>query len=153
MVVTALHLLQVLVWGAYRAPRELNWIVGLLLMLVVVAFAMTGFGLPWDQKGYWAKLVETSIAGTVPLVGRLIERVVQGGGAYGNYTVTHLYTVHVFVLPAAAGVAAAAAPVPGAAPPADAALVADARRMPPAAPAGTGRARRSGTRWDRPSPS
>jgi ubiquinol-cytochrome c reductase cytochrome b subunit len=100
MVVTALHLLQVLVWGAYRAPRELNWIAGLLLMLVVVGFVMTGFGLPWDQKGYWAKLVETSIAGTVPLVGRLIERVVQGGGTYGNYTVIHLYTVHVFVLPA-----------------------------------------------------
>jgi ubiquinol-cytochrome c reductase cytochrome b subunit len=101
IVVTALHLLQVLVWGAYRAPREVNWIVGLLLMLVVMGFAITGFGLPWDQQGYWAKVVETSIAGTVPLVGPLLERVIQGGSAYGNYTVTRLYSVHVFVLPAA----------------------------------------------------
>ena len=61
---------------------------------------MTGFGLPWDQKGYWAKQVETSIAGSVPLVGAVIERVIQGGGVYGNYTVTRLYSVHVFVLPA-----------------------------------------------------
>jgi ubiquinol-cytochrome c reductase cytochrome b subunit len=100
IVVAALHLVQVLVWGAYRAPRELNWIVGVLLLVVVVAFSMTGFGLPWDQRGYWAKQVETSIAGSVPLVGGVIERVIQGGGIYGNYTVTRLYSVHVFVLPA-----------------------------------------------------
>lgn len=101
IVVSGLHLLQVLVWGAYRAPRELNWIVGLVMLLLVLGFAITGFGLPWDQKGYWAKQVETSVVGTVPLVGAPMARVLQGGGAYGNYTVTHFYSLHVFVLPAA----------------------------------------------------
>ena len=101
VVVTSLHLLQVLVMGAYRAPRELNWIVGLVMLLLVVVSAMTGYGLPWDQKGYWAKLVETSILGTTPVIGGLAEKVAQGGGAYGNYTVTHIYTVHALLLPGA----------------------------------------------------
>jgi ubiquinol-cytochrome c reductase cytochrome b subunit len=101
VVVSALHLLQVLVWGAYKAPRELNWLVGLVMLLLVVLFAMTGYGLPWDQKGYWAKLVETSIVGTTPGVGPALEKIAQGGSAYGNYTVTHIYALHVFVLPAA----------------------------------------------------
>lgn len=101
IVVTGLHFLQVLIAGAYRAPRELNWIVGLLMFLLVLGLAITGYGLPWDQKGYWAKLVETGIVGQTPLVGALLEKVAQGGGAYGNYTVTRLHTVHVLVLPAA----------------------------------------------------
>jgi ubiquinol-cytochrome c reductase cytochrome b subunit len=100
IVVTGLHLLQVLVTGAYRAPRELNWIVGVVLLLLVVVSTITGYGLPWDQKGYWAKLVETGIVGQTPLLGGLLEKVAQGGGAYGNYTVTHFYAVHVFLLPA-----------------------------------------------------
>lgn len=101
MVVAAvLHFLQVLFAGAYKAPREGNWVVGLILLLLTVGFCITGFGLPWDQKGYWAKLVETSIVGTTPLVGPLLEPLLQGGSAYGNYTVTHLFAVHALVLPA-----------------------------------------------------
>jgi len=101
MVVAAgLHFLHVLFAGAYKAPREGNWVIGLVLLLLTVGFCITGFGLPWDQKGYWAKLVETSIVGTVPLLGPTLERVLQGGPAYGNYTVTHLFAAHAFLLPA-----------------------------------------------------
>jgi ubiquinol-cytochrome c reductase cytochrome b subunit len=100
LVVAGLHFLQVLVAGAYKAPREGNWVVGLILMLLTVGFCITGYGLPWDQKGYWAKLVESSIVGTIPLVGPTFEKVLQGGPAYGNYTVTHLFGVHALVLPA-----------------------------------------------------
>jgi ubiquinol-cytochrome c reductase cytochrome b subunit len=99
IVVSVLHLLQVVIFGAYRAPREANWIVGLVLFALVLLFCMSGFGLPWDQKGYWARLVETGILGTAPAPGPALERLVQGGGSYGNFTVVHLFAVHALVLP------------------------------------------------------
>lgn len=100
IVLSGLHMLAMVLLGAYKKPRELNWIVGILLLLLLLGFALSGYGLPWDQAGYWAKLVETSILGATPVVGPLLERVVQGGSQYGNYTVVHFYAVHVFVLPA-----------------------------------------------------
>jgi ubiquinol-cytochrome c reductase cytochrome b subunit len=100
MVVAALHFLQVLLAGAYKAPREGNWLVGLALFGLVAAFCISGYGLPWDQKGYWAKRVETSILGTMPLMGPSLEKILQGGSAYGNYTVAHFFTLHALVLPA-----------------------------------------------------
>src|SRR5262249_48665069 len=99
IVVTGLHLLQVLLFGAYKAPRELNWIVGLGLLGVVVALALSGYLLPWDQKGYWAKLVEATILGSTPLVGPALQRLVQGGSAFGNLTLTHAFAAHALVLP------------------------------------------------------
>ena len=66
IVVAGAHLLQVLVFGAYRRPREMNWIVGLALFALCVLFALSGYLLPWDQKGYWAKLVEATITGARP---------------------------------------------------------------------------------------
>jgi ubiquinol-cytochrome c reductase cytochrome b subunit len=98
--VSALHLVQVVIWGAHRAPRELNWLVGLAMLGLVLAAAITGHGLPWDQAGYWAKLVEAGIVGEIPLVGPQLVRVLQGGDGLGSYTVTHLYAAHVALLPA-----------------------------------------------------
>ena len=97
VVLTCIHLAQVLIFGAYKAPREMNWIVGVLMMGMVLAFALTGYLLPWDQKGYWATQVATSIIGTSPVIGTLL----QGGSLYGNYTLTHFYTLHTYVLPGA----------------------------------------------------
>ena len=99
----ALHLLQVVLWGAYRAPREVNWWLGLVLMALVFAFALTGYLLPWDQKGYWATQVATSLLGETPLVGDWLRRVLQGGGDYGNLTLTHFYALHTILLPATVG--------------------------------------------------
>ncbi len=108
VLVSGLHFLQVVLSGAYRPPRDANWLVGLALFGLVLLFAITGYGLPWDQKGYWAKLVETSIMGTAPVLGRTIEKLAQGGSAYGNYTVTRFFTIHAFVLSTAtAGLVAA----------------------------------------------
>ncbi len=101
IVVAGLHLLQVLVFGAYRRPRELNWMLGLALFGLTVFFALSGYLLPYDQKGYWAKLVEATIAGSAPLVGGAVQQVIQGGSAFGNLTITHAYAVHALVLPAA----------------------------------------------------
>jgi ubiquinol-cytochrome c reductase cytochrome b subunit len=101
IVVTALHLGQVMLFGAYRAPREVNWIVGLGMLGLVALFALTGYLLPWDQKGYWAKLVEVTIMANTPVVGAALAQLVQGGSAFGNYTLTHVFAVHTYVLPGA----------------------------------------------------
>lgn len=102
VVVVVVHMIQVVVAGAYRAPREFNWWIGLALGGLVLAFALTGYLLPWDQKGYWATQVATGIMGSVP-GGADMQQVLQGGSEYGNLTLTRFYAVHVFVLPLALG--------------------------------------------------
>jgi ubiquinol-cytochrome c reductase cytochrome b subunit len=94
------HLLQVALYGAYRSPREVSWLSGLLLLLLTLGFALTGYLLPWDQKGYWATQVATSILGATPVIGQTLQTLLQGGPQYGNLTLTHFYALHVFVLPA-----------------------------------------------------
>jgi ubiquinol-cytochrome c reductase cytochrome b subunit len=102
VIVTVLHFLQVVLAGAYRRPRELNWLTGLAMGGLVLAFALTGYLLPWDQKGYWATQVATGIMGTVP-GGEPMRILLQGGTEYGNLTLTRFYALHVFVLPLGLG--------------------------------------------------
>jgi quinol-cytochrome oxidoreductase complex cytochrome b subunit/cytochrome c2 len=101
VIVAALHLGQTLLFGAYRKPRELTWMVGVVLLLLLLGFALTGYLLPWDQRGYWATRVATSMAGTTPVVGGALERVAQGGDGYGTLTLTRFYAIHAIVLPLA----------------------------------------------------
>ncbi|MEO8878592.1 MAG: cytochrome b N-terminal domain-containing protein, partial [Polyangiaceae bacterium] len=93
------HLFQVAIFGAYKRPREVNWWLGLMLMALTLAFALTGNPLRWDQKGYWAMRVETSIVGTMPF-GAQIQALLQGGSDYGSLTLTRFHALHVAVLPA-----------------------------------------------------
>jgi ubiquinol-cytochrome c reductase cytochrome b subunit len=95
----ALHFLQVVIDGAYRAPREINFWVGLILMQIVFAMALTGYLLPWDQKGYWATKVATSMISLVPGIGPTLERLVVGGSEYGHHTLTRFFALHAGVLP------------------------------------------------------
>jgi ubiquinol-cytochrome c reductase cytochrome b subunit len=99
--VILVHVTQTFVWGAYKKPRELVWLSGVALLLLVQGFHFTGFVLPWDQKGYWATEVGTSIIKTTPLVGDLLMRVICGGEELGALTLSHFYAVHVLILPAA----------------------------------------------------
>jgi ubiquinol-cytochrome c reductase cytochrome b subunit len=99
MVLLPLHLIQVVWAGAYRCPRELLWWLGLALMFLLMAFALTGYLLPWDQKGYWHARVATNIMGSAPLVGPYLLKVLIGGTDYGNQTVTRFYGLHVGILP------------------------------------------------------
>ncbi len=69
VILLGVHMLQVATFGAYKKPRELTWWLGLALLATTIGFALTGYLLPWDQKGYWATRVATNIAGTVPIVG------------------------------------------------------------------------------------
>ncbi len=100
VVLLALHLLQVVIDGAYRAPREVNFWLGLVLMLIVLGMALTGYLLPWDQKGYWATRVATNLAGLVPLVGPALQQLVVGGPDYGHHTLTRFFALHAGFLPA-----------------------------------------------------
>jgi ubiquinol-cytochrome c reductase cytochrome b subunit len=99
MVLLLLHFLQVLVAGAYRPPREVNWWLGLLLLVLTVGFGHTGYQLPWDQKGYWATKVVTNIIGGAPYIGPYLKTVVVGGTEYGNQTLSRFYGLHVGFLP------------------------------------------------------
>jgi quinol-cytochrome oxidoreductase complex cytochrome b subunit/mono/diheme cytochrome c family protein len=93
------HLVQVFVWGAYKKPRELTWIVGVLLLVCTVGLAFTGYLLPWDQKAYWATKVGLGILSTTPGIGDGLRTLLQGGPEMGNLTLTRFFTIHTFILP------------------------------------------------------
>jgi ubiquinol-cytochrome c reductase cytochrome b subunit len=101
MVLLALHMLQVVIAGAHLPPREVNWWLGLALLGVTFGLSLTGYLLPWDQKGYWATRVATNIARTTPVIGDFLKRLLIGGDDYGNHTLTRFYALHVSVLPLA----------------------------------------------------
>lgn len=100
VIAVGLHMLQVIVYGAYKRPREVTWWIGVMLLGLILAFALTGYLLPWDQTGYWATKVATGIAGETPVAGQEVQAALQGGNEYGNLTLTRFYALHVFVLPA-----------------------------------------------------
>jgi ubiquinol-cytochrome c reductase cytochrome b subunit len=99
VVLLVLHLVQVVIDGAYRAPREINFWIGLILMQLVLAMSLTGYLLPWDEKGYWATKVATNMLALVPLVGEPLQRLIVGGSEYGHHTLTRFFALHAGVLP------------------------------------------------------
>jgi quinol-cytochrome oxidoreductase complex cytochrome b subunit len=99
VVLVFLHMVRVFVHAAYRKPRELNWVVGVGLLMLTLGFGFTGYLLPWDQKAYWATNVGLNIVSTVPLVGSRIADLLRGGPALGSLTLLRFYGLHVFVLP------------------------------------------------------
>ncbi len=99
VVAIGLHMLQVFLYGAYKPPRELMWMVGVVLFLLVMAFAFTGYLLPWDQTAYWATQVGINMVGTVPLVGEFLVRVLRGGETLGALTLSRFFAIHVLFLP------------------------------------------------------
>ena len=101
VILVVLHMIRVILYGAYKYPREVTWITGVVLLLVVVGFGFTGYLLPWDQKAFWATTVGTEIAGTPPGIGDWILRVIRGGEELSAITLARFFGVHVWVLPAA----------------------------------------------------
>ena len=102
IIMVLLHMARVYWTGSYRAPRELNWIVGVLMLLIVLFLSLTGYLLPWDTKAYFATEVTIKIAGSAPpaWLGAAIREVLQGGPVVGPPTLQRFFTLHVFVLPA-----------------------------------------------------
>lgn len=99
VLLVALHLARTFWFGAYKKPRELNWLVGVILLILVLGFGFTGYLLPWDQKAYWATVVGTKTGGALPVVGAASEKLLAGGASVGAYTLTRFYTLHVVLLP------------------------------------------------------
>ena len=95
-----IHMLRVFFTGAYKAPRELNWVTGVVLLLITLGFGFTGYLLPWDQKAYWATKVGTDIAGSVPVMGHFLLVSLRGGDQISAATLGRFFTLHVLVLPA-----------------------------------------------------
>src|SRR6267142_711258 len=100
VIAAVVHMLRVVAFGSYKKPRELNWVVGVLLLLIILAFALTGYLLPWDQKAYWATTVTLNIARSVPLAGNVVSGLLKGGTDLGALTLMRWYAAHVFLLPA-----------------------------------------------------
>ena len=100
VVAAVIHLLRVFLLGSYKAPREVTWLSGVLMLLVILAFALTGYLLPWDQKGYWATTVTINIARSSPLAGEFLASVMRGGPDLGALTLGRWFSAHVFLLPA-----------------------------------------------------
>jgi ubiquinol-cytochrome c reductase cytochrome b subunit len=100
VIVVDLHTLRVFVWGSYKAPREVTWMVGVALLLLVMAFAFTGYLLPWTQRSYWATVVGTKIVDTVPLIGGWLLQIIRGEADVGAITLVRFYAIHVLLLPA-----------------------------------------------------
>ncbi len=99
VVTVVIHMLRVFWHGAYKAPRELNWVAGVCLFLLTMGFGFTGYLLPWDQKAYWATAVGTNIAGSVPVVGSFLLKLARGGTDLGAVTLVRFFDVHVALLP------------------------------------------------------
>jgi ubiquinol-cytochrome c reductase cytochrome b subunit len=100
MVVLVLaHMIRVFSMGAYKYPREINWVLGVGLLFIVLGFSFTGYLLPWDQKAYWATQVGTNIAGTTPVVGPIMVKILRGGTQLGAATLARFFALHVLLLP------------------------------------------------------
>lgn len=99
IVLLAIHLIQVIIDGAYKAPREINFWLGIILMKIILALGLTGYLLPWDQKGYYATQVSTKIMGAAPVVGAQMQEIVQGGPQYNHHTLTRFFAMHAGILP------------------------------------------------------
>jgi quinol-cytochrome oxidoreductase complex cytochrome b subunit len=99
VVLTVLHMIRVILYGAYKFPREVTWFTGVGLLLAVLGFGFTGYLLPWDQKAFWATTVGTRIAGVAPLIGEPILRIMRGGEELSAVTLARFFGTHVWVLP------------------------------------------------------
>jgi len=99
VVIVVAHMVQVFLYGAYKKPREATWMLGVVLLLITLAFGLTGYLLPWDNRAYWGTVVTTQIAGQAPLVGPYLVRLLGGEGSVGVVTFARFYATHVAVLP------------------------------------------------------
>ncbi len=94
-----LHMARVFYTGAYKPPREFNWIVGVILLLLTLGASFSGYLLPWDQLAFWAITVGTNIASYAPIAGPVMREILLGGSEVGQNSLLRFYTLHVAVLP------------------------------------------------------
>jgi menaquinol-cytochrome c reductase cytochrome b subunit len=94
-----LHMGRVFLFGAYKYPRELNWIIGVLILVMGMLEGFTGYLLPWDQTAYWASVVGINLNGTAPIVGPWLSQFLRSGQEIGAETLTRFYSMHMLLIP------------------------------------------------------
>lgn len=99
IIIVFLHMLRTFFTGSYKKPRELTWVIGVLLFILTLVFGFTGYLLPWNQLAYWATTVGTEVAGAIPFVGEFIKTLLRGGTNVGGETLSRFFVVHVIILP------------------------------------------------------
>jgi len=99
VIVVVLHMARVFYTGAYKPPRQFNWVIGVFLHLLTFGASFTGYLLPWDQLAYWAITVGTSVAGYAPVGGDVVKQFLLGGPEIGQPALTRFYALHVIFIP------------------------------------------------------
>jgi menaquinol-cytochrome c reductase cytochrome b subunit len=94
-----LHMGRVFFFGAYKYPREMNWIIGFVLLVLTFVMALTGYLLPFDQRSYWATIVAANITASGPLVGPYLGDFLRGGAEFGATTLSRFYAIHMLLVP------------------------------------------------------
>ncbi len=99
IVLVFLHMARVFFFGAYKYPRELNWVIGVVLLVLTLAMGLTGYLLPFDQRSFWATVVAVNITGTGPVVGPYLADFLRAGPEFGATTLTRFYAIHMLLIP------------------------------------------------------
>jgi quinol-cytochrome oxidoreductase complex cytochrome b subunit len=94
-----LHMARTFFFGAYKYPRELNWLIGVVLLILTFVMSLTGYLLPFDQRSYWATVVASNITGNGPLVGPFLADFLRGGAEFGSTTLSRFYAIHMLLVP------------------------------------------------------
>jgi quinol-cytochrome oxidoreductase complex cytochrome b subunit len=94
-----LHMARTFFFGAYKYPRELNWVIGVVLLILTMLMSFTGYLLPFDQRSYWATIVGVNINGTGPLVGPFLSDFLRGGAEFNATTLSRFYSIHMLLVP------------------------------------------------------
>src|SRR5919205_4562480 len=101
VILVFLHMARTFFFGAYKYPRELNWVIGVVLLILTMTMSFTGYLLPFDQRSYWATIVGVNINGTGPLVGPYLNDFLRGGPEFGATTLSRFYAIHMLLVPGA----------------------------------------------------
>jgi menaquinol-cytochrome c reductase cytochrome b subunit len=99
VILVFLHMARTFFFGAYKYPRELNWIIGVVLLILTMVMSFTGYLLPFDQRSYWATIVGVNINGTGPLVGPYLSDFLRAGPEFGATTLSRFYAIHMLLVP------------------------------------------------------
>jgi menaquinol-cytochrome c reductase cytochrome b subunit len=99
VVLVFLHMARTFFFGAYKYPRELNWVIGVVLLILTMVMSFTGYLLPFDQRSYWATVVGVNINGTGPLIGPYLSDFLRGGVEFNATTLSRFYAIHMLVVP------------------------------------------------------
>ena len=103
VILVFLHMGRTFFFGAYKYPRELNWVIGVILVLLTMIMALTGYLLPWDQRSYWATAVGVNVFASAPLAGPYLGDFLRAGPDFGATTLSRFYSIHMLLLPGLIG--------------------------------------------------